>query len=409
MNASIFAVTQIYLAYFGRAPEPEGLDFWVGRLASGVSTSEIARQFSGTAEAQALYPTIGDDPTTFLQAVYRNLFNRDLEPEGDAFWSGEIAAGADLGTILLRIVEAAQGTDITTVQNKVDVAHYFTTLSELDNKPFSIEDSRDILSDVDYTAGSVNAAKIEAQKDTIGVIKVPGPVTEVPVEVPVEPDHIVTYNPNGTLDITATKNFDGVEMPFGDGNLPINYNIALDQTANLELGLKVHYRTGDDVLGTVVSDGVLSYEIAAGPQRAGQGGADVNALNRSAASVDFSINEGVGRLGADDLTYHLWVDIDRTEATDFVKISFVEGPGGRWYGVEDGTENVLIGDSAILPHQITNSINFGFNSYASRIDGVGETSGDIPAGQYDIRLFATNSAGTEVVGITSILNLVDAA
>src|SRR4029079_2679816 len=46
------------------------------------------------------------------------------------------------------------------------------------------------------------------------------------------------------------------EMFFGDGNRPTNYNISVDSKTHIELGLKIHYRTGDDIIPTSVdSDG----------------------------------------------------------------------------------------------------------------------------------------------------------
>lgn len=406
-----FQIASTYIAYFGRPPEFDGLNFWLGRLESGASYAEVARAFAFTPEATGRYPDLADgvlnDPATFIGQVYQNIFERPATAAEIEWWTTYLA-DKPVGDAIQMIVDGAQGTDRVTLENKAEVALFYTNLAEAADD-YRADEGRAIIDGVDQTQASVDAAKAEAQSDTVGVITVPGPVVTVPgPTVEVEPDHIVTFDPNGTLDKTATRNFDGIELPFGSGNTPANWNIALDQTANLELGLKVHYRTGDDVLGTVIEDGVLSYDIAAGVQTAGQGGASQTVLNRSAASFDFSINEGVGELGADNLTYHLWVDTDRTDAESFLKLTFNQGPDGRWYGVDEAGA-VVIGDSTILDHQIANSVNFGFGAYASRIDGVGETSGDTPAGEYMVRLFATNAAGVEVVGVTNIINLVDSA
>ena len=56
-----------------------------------------------------------------------------------------------------------------------------------------------------------------------------------------------------TLDATAFDNHGDAdpsndEMFFGDGNTPLHYNVSDNHAAGLELGLKVHYRTGVDIL-----------------------------------------------------------------------------------------------------------------------------------------------------------------
>lgn len=405
-------VAATYVAYFGRPPEADGLDYWTDRIEDGMSYAEVARRFAFERETTARYPDLADgtlnNPASFITQVYENVFER-TPTESELAWWTEFLADKPVGDAIQMIVDGATGVDKTTLDNKVEVSLYYTKLSDAEND-YRTEEGRAIIDDVDATDRSVREGKQDVEDATIGPDDVRPPVViEVPVPVPTEPDHIITFTSNGTLDDTATRNFDGVELPFGAGNTPDNYNIALDQTANLELGLKVHYRTGEDVIGTEVEDGVLTYTAAAGNQVNGQGGADGTVMNRSAISVDFSINEGVGELGEDNLTYHLWVDTDPTSEEAYLKLEFLEGPDGRWYGVNEDTGAIVIGDNVDLDHQIANSINFGFGAYAGPIPGVepGPNSGDIPAGEYMIRLFATNDSDVEVVGVTSILNLVD--
>ena len=56
-------------------------------------------------------------------------------------------------------------------------------------------------------------------------------------------------------------------MFFGDGNRPTNYNISVDTKEDVELGLKVHYRQGDDIIPTSIdADGTAHYTVPAGTQ-----------------------------------------------------------------------------------------------------------------------------------------------
>ena len=62
----------------------------------------------------------------------------------------------------------------------------------------------------------------------------------------------------GTLDASSYQGagdpspgemwFNFTPPPAGSGNLPANYNISVDDKTDIELGLKIHYRQGDDIL-----------------------------------------------------------------------------------------------------------------------------------------------------------------
>ncbi len=43
-------LTQLYIGYFGRAPEPEGLAFWEAALESGFTLLAAAQDFGSQAE-----------------------------------------------------------------------------------------------------------------------------------------------------------------------------------------------------------------------------------------------------------------------------------------------------------------------------------------------------------------------
>ena len=96
LNSSEFAgttapIVRLYRAIFGRLPDLEGLRFWVGRRASGVSLETIASQFLLGAEFDAL---AGADSTTeVVGAVYGRTLGRIPDPEGLAFWIGEVDSG----------------------------------------------------------------------------------------------------------------------------------------------------------------------------------------------------------------------------------------------------------------------------------------------------------------------------
>lgn len=132
---------QVYVAYFGRPADPAGLDFYTQRYLEAGAPLKLADMyaayggnpqlkalidsFANSDESAALYP--GNDET-FVTAIYRNLFNRDPDSAGQAFWVGKIHSGelTRAGTALA-IMAGAQTSDSATISSKLSVATTFTT------------------------------------------------------------------------------------------------------------------------------------------------------------------------------------------------------------------------------------------------------------------------------------------
>src|SRR4051812_33836104 len=112
----------------------------------------------------------------------------------------------------------------------------------------------------------------------------------------------------GSVDASAVN---GTEMYFGDGNTPANYHLQQNNTLGIELGLKEHYRTGDDILHSSVSaDGTASFTVPAGTQVADPAH-DVGAANANRAAWNFDYVVDTGLNGAttnlSDFTFKIQV------------------------------------------------------------------------------------------------------
>ncbi len=99
-------VQRIYVAYFGRPADSSGLPFFAGNfLAAGASTNivELGASYGVNAQVTALVDVFGNsqeskdlyagDNTVFISAIYRNLFNREPDPGGLAFWIDVLERG----------------------------------------------------------------------------------------------------------------------------------------------------------------------------------------------------------------------------------------------------------------------------------------------------------------------------
>ena len=121
-------VTELYLGFFGRAPDAAGFGYWTEKLANGTATVEgIANGFSNTPEFVANYG--GLTPVQQVTKIYLNVLNRAPDAGGLAYWTGLLNSGSSIGAVTYQIVYAAfsqVGTaDGLLVQNKVTVGEYF--------------------------------------------------------------------------------------------------------------------------------------------------------------------------------------------------------------------------------------------------------------------------------------------
>lgn len=101
-------VAQLYIGFYDRAPDPDGLNYWIGRLNAGVSISDIADSFAASPEAAETYPYIRAPnlftPDQFLDNVYQNIFGRPIDADGLAYYKARIDSGESLGSVVSSII-----------------------------------------------------------------------------------------------------------------------------------------------------------------------------------------------------------------------------------------------------------------------------------------------------------------
>ena len=83
---------ELYIAYFNRAPDALGLNFWGTAFANGTSLAEMATLFIDQPETQAAYPD-GLSNEAFATAVYENVLGRIPDQDGYEFWVGALNSG----------------------------------------------------------------------------------------------------------------------------------------------------------------------------------------------------------------------------------------------------------------------------------------------------------------------------
>lgn len=140
-------ISRLYVSFFNRAADPEGLEYWVGRYNEAIAQGrdpkafleDIADSFAQSPEAKAIYETTANPTDAQIEAyiaeAYQNMFGRTPDDEGLAYWAGrwkaEMADGKPGVRVLFEIENAARGSsnaqDVAALQNKAEVAAKFTT------------------------------------------------------------------------------------------------------------------------------------------------------------------------------------------------------------------------------------------------------------------------------------------
>ena len=140
-GAAMQALTELYIAYFNRAPDAVGLYFWGDQMAGGLSLDEIAAFFFDQPETRNLYGALEDMPS-FVTAVYENVLGRAPDATGMAFWLDalEDAAGLAPSQFIRAILEGAKAEtggpeDAAYLANKVLLGGHFAVTLGMSDLP----------------------------------------------------------------------------------------------------------------------------------------------------------------------------------------------------------------------------------------------------------------------------------
>lgn len=132
LNATQTAITKLYVGAFNRAPEKSGLEYWTAELNSGRSFNDVIDTVFSLPVVKAIYPDSMSD-AAFLTAVYNNVFGRQPDAEGLAYWNAQIANGQQRGNVVNAMIDAGLGSPDGTpgkayIVNRVEAAKYAAEL-----------------------------------------------------------------------------------------------------------------------------------------------------------------------------------------------------------------------------------------------------------------------------------------
>ncbi|MFP7672178.1 DUF4214 domain-containing protein [Marivita sp. S0852] len=162
-------IIELYIAYFNRAPDAVGLNFWGTAYENGTSLEDMARLFEGQPETQARYPSDLSN-SDFVQQVYSNVLGRDADADGLDFWTSTLDRGSvGRDTFVLELLKgvdaepaqdasaefiAQQDADDDFLEDQTDLGAYFAVHKGLND----LAQAEQVLANYDGSAASVTNA-----------------------------------------------------------------------------------------------------------------------------------------------------------------------------------------------------------------------------------------------------------
>lgn len=99
-------IARLYRATFLRNPETGGFSYWMGPGRGGRNLIAIASFFTESPEFKNRYGNLDDGE--FVDLLYRNVFERDPDARGRAFWVGRLGDGLTRGTLLAQLSDSPE-------------------------------------------------------------------------------------------------------------------------------------------------------------------------------------------------------------------------------------------------------------------------------------------------------------
>lgn len=101
------ALIRLYVAYFLRLPDTSGLNYWTNKLKNGTPLDRVSASFAASSEFTTKYGSKSN--SQFVTLIYQNIFDRNPDPAGLAYWTKRLDNGTSRGTVMTNFSESSEG------------------------------------------------------------------------------------------------------------------------------------------------------------------------------------------------------------------------------------------------------------------------------------------------------------
>jgi hypothetical protein len=159
-QSNLNTVQELYIAFYDRPADQIGLGYWANILASnGGNIQSILSSFVNSPEAQNLYGTItSSNVGNVINQIYEDLFNRSAGSNGIQYWTSVYDAHPNMspGELAWDILNGAQGSDVTTINNKLQAANVFTDTFGSNYSSSTIPIAKDFINQISSSTDVAN-------------------------------------------------------------------------------------------------------------------------------------------------------------------------------------------------------------------------------------------------------------
>lgn len=137
-QANVQRLIELYVAFFNRVPDADGLAYWIGEMKAGQSINQISSTFynAGLQYSDVTGFKANMSNADFINLVYKNVLGRidGADKDGLEYWSTQLSTGiATRGSLVSTILDSAHGFKgdanwgwvASLLDNKIEVAQIF--------------------------------------------------------------------------------------------------------------------------------------------------------------------------------------------------------------------------------------------------------------------------------------------
>ncbi len=128
-----FVIKPAYLKLLSRAADDAGVQHWTKLMHDGLTDQQLEAKLVSSNE---FYQNSGGTDAAWVDAVYHLLLRRQADAAGEAYWSGQLAAGQQRSTIAERIA-GSQENNAQLINE--DYFHYLGRAADPDGQAYWLE------------------------------------------------------------------------------------------------------------------------------------------------------------------------------------------------------------------------------------------------------------------------------
>jgi len=268
-------VQQAYVTFFSRAADTAGLNYWTQIASSNLA--DLYNAFSGSAEYTSAFNGLSNGARVDL--VYKNLFGRSADTAGLNYWTLQLDRGAvTLANLALSLGAGSQGTDTTTLANRVTAATAYTSALDTNAKILGYSGTAANAAVKTWLSGITDAASLTAATAA--------PALASTVTSTIAAGASAAAAGSVFALTTATNNFTGTS---GDDSFDAGLNSSSQQTLN----------SGDRLAGGAGADSLFATINASVTPASITGIEDVTVtVVTNSATVDFTNSTGISTVNS---------------------------------------------------------------------------------------------------------------